>query len=69
MQNKCQQQFLNYNIEVYICPTQHHIIDTLATCIPNNEQITIPDESHDLGRLTKPKLFNGKVIEFISKYA
>ncbi|MBV9175943.1 MAG: alpha/beta hydrolase, partial [Nitrososphaeraceae archaeon] len=42
----------------------HHIIDTLARCIPDNEQITIPDESHDLGRSTKPKLFNGKVIEF-----
>ena len=47
----------------------HHIIDTLARCIPNNEQITIPDESHYLGRSTKPKLFNGKVIEFLSKHA
>ena len=47
----------------------HHIFDMLARCIPNNKQITIPGESHDLGRLTKPKLFNEKVIEFISKYA
>jgi non-heme chloroperoxidase len=47
----------------------HHIIDILASCLPNNEQITIPEESHDLGRMTKPEVFNTTVLKFLSKYS
>jgi hypothetical protein len=45
-----------------------HIIDILARCLPNNEQITIPGECHDLGRMEKPEVFNTSVLEFLFKY-
>jgi non-heme chloroperoxidase len=47
----------------------HHMIDILARCIPNNEQTTIPEESHDLGRIEKPEIFNTRVLEFLSEYS
>jgi non-heme chloroperoxidase len=46
----------------------HHIIDILASCLPNNEQTTIPRESHDLGRMEKPEVFNASVLGFLDKY-
>jgi non-heme chloroperoxidase len=46
----------------------HKIIDILASCLPNNEQATIPGESHELGRMEKPEVFNRIVLEFLSKY-
>ena len=45
----------------------HNIIDILAGCLPNNEQATIPGESHELGRMEKPEVFNRIVLEFLSK--
>jgi pimeloyl-ACP methyl ester carboxylesterase len=47
----------------------HHIIDTLGCCLPHNEQTTISGESHELGRMEKPEVFNAIVLEFLSKYA
>jgi non-heme chloroperoxidase len=47
----------------------HHIIDILAGCLPNNEQTTIPEESHELGRMEKPEVFNTSVLEFLSKHS
>jgi pimeloyl-ACP methyl ester carboxylesterase len=46
----------------------HKIIDILASCLPNNEQATIPGESHELGRMEKPEVFNRIVLEFLSNY-
>jgi non-heme chloroperoxidase len=46
----------------------HNIIDILAGCLPNNEQATIPGESHELGRIEKPEVFNTIVLEFLSKH-
>jgi non-heme chloroperoxidase len=46
----------------------HHITDLLANCLPNNEQTTIPGQSHELGRIEKPEVFNTNVLEFLSKY-
>jgi non-heme chloroperoxidase len=45
----------------------HDIIDILAGCLPNNEQATIPGESHELGRIEKPEVFNTIVLRFLSK--
>ena len=47
----------------------HHIIDKLASYMPNNQELVIPEESHDLGRTEKPELFNTGVLEFLSKYS
>ena len=47
----------------------HDIIDILASCLPNNEQITIPEESHELGRVEKHEVFNMHVLEFLSKHS
>jgi non-heme chloroperoxidase len=47
----------------------HDIIDILASCQPNNEQITIPEESHELGRMEKHEVFNMHVLEFLSKHS
>jgi non-heme chloroperoxidase len=47
----------------------HDIIDILASCLPDNEQITISDESHELGRMEKPEVFNMRVLEFLSKHS
>ncbi len=46
----------------------HNIIDILAGCLPNNEQAAIPGESHELGRMEKPEVFNRKVLRFLSKH-
>jgi pimeloyl-ACP methyl ester carboxylesterase len=47
----------------------HHIIDKLASCLPNSEQTTIPEESHELGRIEKHEVFNMCVLEFLFKYS
>jgi pimeloyl-ACP methyl ester carboxylesterase len=47
----------------------HDIIDILASCLPNNEQITIPEESHELGRMEKHEVFNMHILEFLSKHS
>jgi non-heme chloroperoxidase len=46
----------------------HQIIDILATCMPNSEELIIPGESHNLG-LEKPQVFNPPVLEFLSIYS
>ena len=46
----------------------HNILDILAGCLPNNEQATIPGESHELGRIEKPEVFNTIVLRFLSKH-
>jgi non-heme chloroperoxidase len=46
----------------------HRIIDILSDNMPNTEQVTIPGVTHDLGRMTKPDIFNTKVMEFLSKH-
>jgi pimeloyl-ACP methyl ester carboxylesterase len=47
----------------------HHVIDILARCMPNTSQITIPEVSHDLGLVTRPEIFNTKVLEFLVKHS
>lgn len=47
----------------------HHIIDILASHMPNSEELVIPEQSHDLGRIEKPEVFNTGVLEFLSKYS
>ena len=46
----------------------HHIIDILASCLLNSEELIIPEESYNLGLLEKP-VFNAGVLEFLSKYS
>ncbi len=46
----------------------HRIIDILSDNMPNNEQVTIPGVTHDLGRMTKPDIFNTKVMQFLAKH-
>jgi non-heme chloroperoxidase len=45
----------------------HQIIDILARCMPNSQELIIPGESHNLG-LEKPKLFDPGVLEFLSHF-
>lgn len=47
----------------------HRIIDILSQNMPNADQVTIPGVTHDLGRMTKPDIFNTKVMEFLAKHA
>jgi non-heme chloroperoxidase len=47
----------------------HHIIDILASHMPNSGELVIPEQSHDLGRIEKPEVFNTGVLEFLSKYS
>jgi non-heme chloroperoxidase len=47
----------------------HRIIEILADSMPNIEQAIIAGVSHDLGRVTKPDIFNIKVMEFLAKYS
>jgi len=47
----------------------HQIIGILSSCIPNNQELIIPAESHSLGLLEKPQVFNGSMLEFLSKYS
>lgn len=44
----------------------HRIIDILAPHLQKSQQVIIPGVTHDLGRATKPEIFNSKVIEFIA---
>jgi pimeloyl-ACP methyl ester carboxylesterase len=46
----------------------HRIIDILSDNMPNTEQVTIPGVTHDIGRTTKPDIFNTKVMEFLAKH-
>lgn len=46
----------------------HRITDILSDNMPNTEQVVIPAVSHDLGRTTKPDIFNTKVMEFLAKH-
>ena len=45
----------------------HRIVDILSDNMPNNEQVTIPGVTHDLGRMTKPDIFNTKVMQVLAK--
>jgi hypothetical protein len=36
--------------------------------MPNTEQVTIPGVTHDIGRTTKPDIFNIKLMEFLAKH-
>lgn len=44
----------------------HRIIDILAPHLQKSKQVTIPGVTHDLGRATKPEIFNSKVLEFLA---
>ena len=44
----------------------HRIVDQLANCLPNNEQITIADSSHTVPS-EKPDGFDQAVLGFFSK--
>ncbi len=44
----------------------HRITDILAPHLQKSQQVTIPDVTHDLGRATKPEIFNSKVMEFLA---
>lgn len=46
----------------------HNIIQVLSDCLPISELITIPGESHELGRTEKPEVFNRAVLKFLSNY-
>ena len=37
--------------------------------IIKRKQLIIPEESHNLGLLEKPEVFNAAVLEFLSKYS
>jgi pimeloyl-ACP methyl ester carboxylesterase len=47
----------------------HRIIDILSDNMPNTEQVTIPGVTHYIGRMTKPDIFNTKVMQFLAKYS
>jgi non-heme chloroperoxidase len=42
------------------------ITDILASRLHKSKQVTIPAVTHDLGRATKPEVFNSKVMEFLA---
>jgi non-heme chloroperoxidase len=42
------------------------ITDILASHLHKSKQITISGVTHDVGRATKPEIFNSKVIEFLA---
>jgi non-heme chloroperoxidase len=42
------------------------ITDMLASDLQKSKQVTIPGVTHDLGRATKPMIFNSKVMEFLA---
>jgi non-heme chloroperoxidase len=44
----------------------HRTIDILAPHLQKSQQVTIPGVTHDLGRATKPEIFNSKVMEFLA---
>ena len=46
----------------------HQIIDILANCMPNSQQLIIPGQSHNLG-IEKPQVFSTGVLEFLSIYS
>jgi pimeloyl-ACP methyl ester carboxylesterase len=47
----------------------HRIIEILSDTMPNIELVEIPGVTHDLGRMTKPDIFNAKVIQFLAKHS
>jgi non-heme chloroperoxidase len=47
----------------------HRIIEILSDNMPNTEQVEIPGVTHDLGRMTKPDIFNEKVMQFLEKHS
>jgi pimeloyl-ACP methyl ester carboxylesterase len=47
----------------------HQIIGILASWMPKSQELIIPAESHNLGLLEKPQVFNASVLEFLSKYS
>jgi non-heme chloroperoxidase len=42
------------------------ITDILASHFHKSKQVTIPGVTHDVGRATKPEIFNSKVMEFLA---
>ena len=44
----------------------HRVTDILAAHLQKSKQVTIPGVTHDLGRATKPEIFNSKVMEFLA---
>ena len=44
----------------------HRVIDILAPHLQKSKQVTIPGVTHDLGRTTKPEIFNSEVMEFLA---
>ena len=42
------------------------ITDILASHLHKSKQVTIPGVTHDVGRATKPEVFNSKVMEFLA---
>jgi hypothetical protein len=42
------------------------ITDILAAHLQKSQQVTIPGVTHDVGRATKPEVFNSKVMEFLA---
>jgi len=47
----------------------HQIIGILSSWMPNSQELIVPAESHNLGLLEKPQVFNASVLEFLSKYS
>lgn len=45
----------------------HHIVDILASHMPNSKELVIPEQSHNLGRIATPEVFNTGVLEFLCK--
>jgi hypothetical protein len=43
------------------------ITDILAPHLHKSKQVTIPGVTHDVGRATKPEIFNSKVMEFLAE--
>jgi hypothetical protein len=37
--------------------------------MPNTERVEIPGVTHDLGRMTKPDIFNEKAMQFLEKHS
>jgi hypothetical protein len=46
----------------------HRITHILSENMPNTEQLSIPRVTHDLGRTTKPDIFNTRVMEFLATH-
>jgi pimeloyl-ACP methyl ester carboxylesterase len=44
----------------------HRVIDILGPRLQKSQQVTILGVTHDVGRATKPEIFNSKVMEFLA---